>query len=500
MLQNNINLTGKAVLVTGAAGFIGCNLCKQLLNNFENIKVVGLDNMNDYYDVRIKEERLSELQAYDNFIFVKGNLADKLLIDQLFVDYKPQVVVNLAAQAGVRYSITNPGAYIESNLIGFYNILEACRNNPVEHLVYASSSSVYGSNKKIPYSTDDKVDNPVSLYAATKKSNELMAHAYSKLYNIPSTGLRFFTVYGPAGRPDMAYFGFTNKLVKGEKIQIFNYGNCKRDFTYVDDIVEGVVRIMQHAPTKASPQPSPEGKGEPKGIHTADPMMYNMLKSYAEENRNNPTEAENILWNALKAKNIGSKFRRQHIIGDCIVDFFCNEANLVIELDGGYHNKPSQMKSDAERTAYLAELGYTEIRFKNEEVLNNIDEVLKKIKTFATSHPSLQGGAGVGSSFPSGEDLGEASVPYKVYNIGNNSPENLLDFVTILQEELVRAQVLPSDYDFEAHKELVPMQPGDVPVTYADTSALEHDFGFKPSTSLRDGLRAFAEWYKNYYK
>ena len=350
MLQNNINLTGKTILVTGAAGFIGCNLCKQLLNNFENIKVVGLDNMNDYYDVRIKEERLSELQAYDNFIFVKGNLADKPLIDQLFVDYKPQVVVNLAAQAGVRYSITNPGAYIESNLIGFYNILEACRNNPVEHLVYASSSSVYGSNKKIPYSTDDKVDNPVSLYAATKKSNELMAHAYSKLYNIPSTGLRFFTVYGPAGRPDMAYFGFTNKLVKGDKIQIFNYGNCKRDFTYVDDIVEGVVRIMQHAPEK---QIGEDGLPEP---------------------------------------------------------------------------------------------------------------------------------------------------PYAVYNIGNNSPENLLDFVTILQEELVRAGVLPSDYDFEAHKELVPMQPGDVPVTYADTSALEADFGFKPSTSLRDGLRAFAEWYAKYYK
>ena len=349
MLQNNINFTGKTILVTGAAGFIGCNLCKQLLNNFENIKVVGLDNMNDYYDVRIKEERLSELQAYDNFIFVKGNLADKPLIDQLFVDYKPQVVVNLAAQAGVRYSITNPGAYIESNLIGFYNILEACRNNPVEHLVYASSSSVYGSNKKIPYSTDDKVDNPVSLYAATKKSNELMAHAYSKLYNIPSTGLRFFTVYGPAGRPDMAYFGFTNKLVKGEKIQIFNYGNCKRDFTYVDDIVEGVVRIMQHAPEK---QTGEDGLPEP---------------------------------------------------------------------------------------------------------------------------------------------------PYAVYNIGNNSPENLLDFVKILQEELLRAGVLPNDYDFEAHKELVPMQPGDVPVTYADTSALEHDFGFKPSTSLRDGLRAFAEWYAKYY-
>ena len=356
MLNNNINLTDKTILVTGAAGFIGCNLCKQLLNNFENIKVVGLDNMNDYYDVRIKEERLASLQTYSNFTFVKGNLADKALIDKLFADHKPQVVVNLAAQAGVRYSITNPGAYIESNLIGFYNILEACRNSyeqyegGVQHLVYASSSSVYGSNKKVPYSTDDKVDNPVSLYAATKKSNELMAHAYSKLYNIPSTGLRFFTVYGPAGRPDMAYFGFTNKLVKGDKIQIFNYGNCKRDFTYVDDIVEGVVRVMQHAPEKQT-----------------------------------------------------------------------------------------------------------------------------------------------------GED-GLPVPPYAVYNIGNNSPENLLDFVQILQEELVRAGVLPQDYDFEAHKELVPMQPGDVPVTYADTSALEADFGFKPSTSLRQGLRAFAEWYKNYYK
>ena len=350
MLQNNINLIGKTVLVTGAAGFIGSNLCKQLLNNFENIKVVGLDNMNDYYDVRIKEERLAGLQQYDNFVFIKGNLADKPLIDQLFVDHKPQVVVNLAAQAGVRYSITNPDAYIEANLIGFYNILEACRHNEVEHLVYASSSSVYGSNKKIPYSTDDKVDNPVSLYAATKKSNELMAHAYSKLYNIPSTGLRFFTVYGPAGRPDMAYFGFTNKLVKGEKIQIFNYGNCKRDFTFVDDIVEGVVRVMQHAPEKQL-----------------------------------------------------------------------------------------------------------------------------------------------------GED-GLPVPPYAVYNIGNNSPENLLDFVTILQEELVHAGVLPEDYDFEAHKELVAMQPGDVPVTFADTSALERDFGFKPSIRLRQGLRAFAEWYAEYYK
>ena len=356
MLNNNINLTDKTILVTGAAGFIGCNLCKQLLNNFENIKVVGLDNMNDYYDVRIKEERLASLQTYSNFTFVKGNLADKPLIDKLFADHKPQVVVNLAAQAGVRYSITNPGAYIESNLIGFYNILEACRNSyeqyegGVQHLVYASSSSVYGSNKKVPYSTDDKVDNPVSLYAATKKSNELMAHAYSKLYNIPSTGLRFFTVYGPAGRPDMAYFGFTNKLVKGDKIQIFNYGNCKRDFTYVDDIVEGVVRVMQHAPEKQT-----------------------------------------------------------------------------------------------------------------------------------------------------GED-GLPVPPYAVYNIGNNSPENLLDFVQILQEELLRAGVLPQDYDFEAHKELVAMQPGDVPVTYADTSALERDFGFKPATSLRMGLRAFAEWYAEYYK
>ena len=355
MLNNNINLTGTTVLVTGAAGFIGSNLCKQLLNTVDNIKVVGLDNMNDYYDVRIKEERLASLQTYSNFTFVKGNLADKALIDKLFADHKPQVVVNLAAQAGVRYSITNPGAYIESNLIGFYNILEACRNSyeqyegGVQHLVYASSSSVYGSNKKVPYSTDDKVDNPVSLYAATKKSNELMAHAYSKLYNIPSTGLRFFTVYGPAGRPDMAYFGFTNKLVKGDKIQIFNYGNCKRDFTYVDDIVEGVVRVMQHAPEKQT-----------------------------------------------------------------------------------------------------------------------------------------------------GED-GLPVPPYAVYNIGNNSPENLLDFVQILQEELVRAGVLPQDYDFEAHKELVPMQPGDVPVTYADTSALEADFGFKPSTSLRQGLRAFAEWYAKYY-
>ncbi|MBQ8422456.1 MAG: GDP-mannose 4,6-dehydratase [Bacteroidales bacterium] len=343
------------ILVTGAAGFIGSNLVKAIYKRYENPTVVGIDNMNDYYDVRLKEERLRQLEQYPDFHFIKGNIADKALIDKVFAEFKPQVVVNLAAQAGVRYSITNPDAYIEANLIGFYNILEACRHSyslydgGVEHLVYASSSSVYGSNKKVPYSTDDKVDNPVSLYAATKKSNELMAHAYSKLYNIPSTGLRFFTVYGPAGRPDMAYFGFTNKLVKGEKIQIFNYGNCKRDFTYVDDIVEGVIRVMQKAPAKQT-----------------------------------------------------------------------------------------------------------------------------------------------------GED-GLPVPPYAVYNIGNNQPENLLDFVTILQEELLRSGVLPEDYDFESHKELVPMQPGDVPVTYADTSALERDFGFKPSTSLRDGLRAFAQWYKEYY-
>ena len=344
-------VTGKVIFVTGAAGFLGANLVKAIYKRYDNPVVVGIDNMNDYYDVRLKEERLAQLEQYPDFTFVRGNIADKELIDSIFAEYKPQVVVNLAAQAGVRYSITNPGAYIEANLIGFYNILEACRHSEggVEHLVYASSSSVYGSNKKVPYSTDDKVDNPVSLYAATKKSNELMAHAYSKLYNIPSTGLRFFTVYGPAGRPDMAYFGFTNKLVKGEKIQIFNYGNCKRDFTYVDDIVEGVIRVMQKPPQKQT-----------------------------------------------------------------------------------------------------------------------------------------------------GED-GLPVPPYAVYNIGNNQPENLLDFVTILQEELLAAGVLPADYDFEAHKELVPMQPGDVPVTYADTSALERDFGFKPSTSLRDGLRAFARWYKEYY-
>lgn len=350
MVTYNVNLNNKVVLATGAAGFIGANLVKRLLNDFESVKVVGIDSITDYYDVRLKHERLEELASYgDRFIFIKSNIADKSAIDTLFAEYKPQVVVNLAAQAGVRYSITNPDAYIESNLIGFYNILEACRHNEVEHLVYASSSSVYGSNRKVPYSTEDKVDNPVSLYAATKKSNELMAHAYSKLYNIPSTGLRFFTVYGPCGRPDMAYFGFTNKLLKGEKIQIFNYGNCKRDFTYVDDIVEGVVRIMQHAPEK---------------------------------------------------------------------------------------------------------------------------EV--------------------------GED-GLPIPPYKIYNIGNNSPENLLDFVQILQEELIAAGVLPADYDCKVHKELVPMQPGDVPVTFADTSDLERDFGFKPHTSLREGLRCFAEWYKQFY-
>lgn len=339
----------KTIFVTGASGFIGSNLCKRILKEDSECKVIGLDNMNDYYDVRIKEARLNELSGYLNYTFIKGNLADKELIDSIFSEYHPSIVVNLGAQAGVRYSITNPDAYIESNMLGFYNILEACRNYPVEHLVYASSSSVYGSNKKVPYSTDDKVDNPVSLYAATKKSNELMAHAYSKLYNIPSTGLRFFTVYGPAGRPDMAYFGFTNKLVNGDTIKIFNYGNCKRDFTYVDDIVEGVIRVMNKAPEK-----------------------------------------------------------------------------------------------------------------KN------------------------------------GED-GLPIPPYAIYNIGNSNPENLLDFVQILSEELVRAGVLPEDYDFEAHKELVAMQPGDVPVTYADTSALERDFGFKPHTPLREGLRKFAEWYKEFY-
>ena len=360
--MQKIDLKNKTVFVTGSAGFIGSNLVLELLRTQSPINIVGLDNMNHYYDVSIKEWRLSEIEKCaaehpeSTYQFYKGDLADKAMIDQIFAKHKPAVVVNLGAQAGVRYSITNPDAYIQSNMIGFYNILEACRHSydngetGVEHLVYASSSSVYGTNKKVPYSTDDKVDNPVSLYAATKKSNELMAHAYSKLYNIPSTGLRFFTVYGPAGRPDMAYFGFTNKLLKGQTIQIFNYGNCKRDFTYVDDIVEGVKRVMQGAPEK-----------------------------------------------------------------------------------------------------------------KNSED---------------------------GLSIP----------PYAVYNIGNNSPENLLDFVDILQQELIRAEVLPADYDFESHKELVPMQPGDVPITYADTTALERDFGFKPSTSLRDGLRKFAEWYKVFYK
>ena len=352
----NPSIINMNVLVTGAAGFIGSNLCMRLLEELSDTLVVGLDNLNAYYDVNIKRWRLEQLTGFrERFVFIKGSIADKSLVDKIFDEYQPQIVVNLAAQAGVRYSITNPDAYIESNLIGFYNILEACRHSydegreGVKHLVYASSSSVYGSNKKVPYSTDDKVDNPVSLYAATKKSNELMAHAYSKLYDIPSTGLRFFTVYGPAGRPDIAYFGFTDKLLKGEKIKIFNYGSCKRDFTYVDDIVEGVMRVMAKAPER-------------------------------------------------------------------------------------------------------------------------------KV----------------------GED-GLPVPPYKVYNIGNNHPENLLDFVRILQEELIRAGVLPADYDFEAHKELVPMQPGDVPVTYADTSALERDFGFKPSTPLREGLRKFAGWYKDFY-
>ena len=350
MLEYNVSLEGKTVLVTGAAGFIGSNLVKRLFHDVKDIKVVGMDSITDYYDVNIKYERLKEIEALGrDWTFIHASIADKDAVEKAFTENKFAVVVNLAAQAGVRYSITNPDAYIQSNLIGFYNILEACRHHSVEHLVYASSSSVYGSNKKVPYSTDDKVDNPVSLYAATKKSNELMAHAYSKLYDIPSTGLRFFTVYGPAGRPDMAYFGFTDKLRAGKKIQIFNYGNCRRDFTYIDDIVEGVVRVMQHAPEKRT-----------------------------------------------------------------------------------------------------------------------------------------------------GED-GLPVPPYKVYNIGNSHPENLLDFVTILQEELVGAGVLPQDYDFEAHKELVPMQPGDVPVTYADTAPLEHDFGFRPDTPLRTGLRAFARWYARYY-
>lgn len=355
-VKTKIDLKGKTVLVTGAAGFIGSFLSERLLSDFEDIRVIGFDSVNDYYDIRLKESRLEKLQKHRNFIFIKANLADKDKVSEVFREYSPQIVVNLAAQAGVRYSITNPDAYIESNIIGFYNILEACRHSyddgatPVEHLVYASSSSVYGSNKKVPYSTDDKVDNPVSLYAATKKSDELMAHAYSKLYNIPSTGLRFFTVYGPTGRPDMAYFGFTNKLLRGETIRIFNYGNCKRDFTYIDDIVEGVVRVMQGAPERKD-----------------------------------------------------------------------------------------------------------------------------------------------------GED-GLPVPPYAVYNIGNQNPENLLDFVDILQQELIAAGVLPNDYDFEAHKQLVPMQPGDVPVTYADTTPLERDYGYKPSTDLRTGLRNFARWYKDFYK
>ena len=349
MLENNVEMAEKTILVTGVAGFIGSNLAKYLLETFDGVTVIGLDSMNDYYDVRLKEQRLADLAKYGSFHFMKGDLADKALVTGLFEQFKPHVAVNLAAQAGVRYSITNPDAYIESNIIGFYNVLEACRHHPVEHLVYASSSSVYGSNKKVPYATEDMVDNPVSLYAATKKSNELLAHAYSKLYSIPTTGLRFFTVYGPAGRPDMAYFGFTNALREGKMIRIFNHGNCKRDFTYVDDIVEGVARVMKHAPEQA-------------------------------------------------------------------------------------------MGSD-------------------------------------------------GLPLP----------PYAVYNIGNGQPENLLDFVDVLQQELVRAGVLPEDFDFEAHKALVPMQPGDVPITYADTTALERDFGFKPSTPLRVGLRRFAQWYRAFY-
>ena len=497
----------KTILVTGSAGFIGSNLVKRLFKDMQEGTIVGIDNMNAYYDVSLKEYRLKELETLHsqltlnsplstiNYHFVKGSIADRELINKLFEEYHFDIVVNLAAQAGVRYSIENPDVYIESNIIGFYNILEACRHHPVEHLVYASSSSVYGGNKKIPFSTDDRVDNPVSLYAATKKSNELMAHCYSKLYNIPSTGLRFFTVYGPAGRPDMAYFGFTNKLLKGETIQIFNYGNCRRDFTYVDDIVEGVWRVMQKAP--ASPHPSPKGKGD-RGVHTADPMMYGKLKERAEEMRKNPTEAESVLWNALRDNGLGVKFRQQHIIEDFIVDFYCNEYKVTVEIDGKYHDRPEQKKSDEERTARLNELGYTELRFTNEEVFHDLDNVLKKIKTFCSGTPS-----------PSGEGRGEAGTPllqegseeapYAVYNIGGGQPENLLDFVNILQEELLRAGVLPQDYDFDAHKQLVPMQPGDVPVTYADSSALERDFGFTPKITLREGLRKFAEWYKKYH-
>ncbi len=541
----------KTILVTGSAGFIGANLVKRLFHDMKEGTIVGIDNLNDYYDPSLKEYRLRELeklvpQGFE-YKFYKGSIADRELINKLFEEYHFDIVVNLAAQAGVRNSIENPDVYIESNIIGFYNILEACRHHPVEHLVYASSSSVYGGNKKVPFSTDDRVDSPVSLYAATKKSNELMAHCYSKLYNIPSTGLRFFTVYGPAGRPDMAYFGFTNKLLRGETIQIYNFGNCRRDFTYVDDIVEGIWRVMQRPP--ASPHPSPKGKGDKSvllgkdlgkagkgrgkadlGIHTADPMMYGKLKERAEEMRKNPTEAEKVLWEALRAKGLGVKFRQQHIIEDFIVDFYCNEYKVTVEVDGGYHDEADQMKSDAERTARLNELGYTELRFTNEEVLHDLDSVLKKIKTFCSGTPSPlgeglgeagtptpsgegRGGAGTpllqegqgeaGTPAPSGEGRGEAEglgeAPYAVYNIGGGQPENLLDFVQTLQEELVRAKVLPADYDFEAHKQLVPMQPGDVPTTYADATALERDFGFTPKITLREGLRKFAEWYKEYY-
>ena len=562
--MNRISLNNKTILVTGAAGFIGSNLVKRLLKDLTGATIVGIDNMNNYYDVSLKEYRLKEIETLLNppcigrtselppkqgdkrgsWIFIKGDIADKTTVDSLFEQYKPHIVVNLAAQAGVRYSIENPDAYIQSNMLGFYNILEACRasvegqrdsvksqrpkeclspstfdlrqvDRPstfdredaldlrpstldqtpykgVEHLVYASSSSVYGGNKKVPFSTDDRVDNPVSLYAATKKSNELFAHCYSKLYNIPTTGLRFFTVYGPAGRPDMAYFGFTNKLLKGETIQIFNYGNCRRDFTYVDDIVEGIVRVMQGPPASSKSSPKgedfpPSGKGREKsGVHTADPMMYGKLKERAEEMRKNPTEAERVLWEALRANGLDVKFRQQHIIEDFIVDFYCNKYKVTIEVDGGYHNTDDQTISDKQRTARLNELGYTELRFTNEEVLCDLDRVLKTIKTFCSGTPS-----------PSGEGWGEA--PYAVYNIGGGQPENLLDFVQILQEELLRAGVLPEDYDFEAHKELVAMQPGDVPTTYADATALERDFGFTPKITLREGLRHFAEWYKKYY-
>ena len=431
--------------MTGGAGFIGSNLIKRLFKDVKGATIVNIDNMNAYYDVSLKDYRLKELDAMVpegiNYKFVKGSIADKALVDKLFDDYKFDVVVNLAAQAGVRYSIENPDVYIESNIIGFYNILEACRASQkfsveslefrdsgkvdsgeykgVQHLVYASSSSVYGGNKKVPFAVEDRVDNPVSLYAATKKSNELFAHCYSKLYNIPSTGLRFFTVYGPAGRPDMAYFGFTNKLLRGETIQIYNYGNCRRDFTYVDDIVEGIVRVMAAPPAspKSSPKgedlsPVPLGKGRGKadlGVHTADPTMYGVLKERAEAMRKNPTEAEKVLWEALRAKGLGVKFRQQHIIEDFIVDFYCNEYKVTVEVDGGYHNEEGQMKSDAERTARLNELGYTELRFTNEEVLHDLDSVLKKIKTFCSGTPS-----------PSGEGLGEA--PYAVYNIGGGQP------------------------------------------------------------------------------